>query len=302
MPLSFILSGYVQHEISGTKRGYINGKIRRIVYPYFAFTVLGAIPWGIYLYIKGNTIFDIILNFFYIKGMTVNNPLWFLIVLFEIYIICAVTDIVDKNMRFQTIISILAFTIGGNLYKLKGIDSENCFILRYQNLFGVNRAIVCFGFFVVGMLLKESIEIEKVDNLKIKRILLLIFLLILNLLFGVSFNKKISIFAFDFGNYISFLIAAISGSLAVILGCKMWFDKEGYFARLSKYSIFLLGIQFFIILPFRKTMEVYGLTKTWLYDIWMFTVIIIMIYVIPLLYEWMVRKIPIIRYFNGEVR
>ena len=254
------------------------------------------------LYIKGNTIFDIILNFFYIKGMTVNNPLWFLIVLFEIYIICAVTDIVDKNMRFQTIISILAFTIGGNLYKLKGIDSENCFILRYQNLFGVNRAIVCFGFFVVGMLLKESIEIEKVDNLKIKRILLLIFLLILNLLFGVSFNKKISIFAFDFGNYISFLIAAISGSLAVILGCKMWFDKEGYFARLSKYSIFLLGIQFFIILPFRKTMEVYGLTKTWLYDIWMFTVIIIMIYVIPLLYEWMVRKIPIIRYFNGEVR
>lgn len=147
VPLFFILSGYVQKEISGVN--YLKRRARKLLVPFFLYTIIGLPIWG-YLIIKhGGTIVDVFTDAFYVNGVISNNPLWFLIVLFEISFIIFAFDVPRRNLLTQLMIYILAVLFSYFLYTA---DIELC------NIFGINRAIVCLAFYMFGILLARVDE------------------------------------------------------------------------------------------------------------------------------------------------
>ena len=288
VPVFFILSGYTQKgkmDLSSFQR-----RTKKILLPYLAFTFIGLPFFGYLMIRKDYSLPDILLNMLYVKGKVENNPLWFLVVMFEISTITFITRLPSKSLVTQTLAYICSVILGGVAY-------NQLATLRVLNLFGINRAIVCFSFYIFGMLIRKIQIINRNQMLMI-----LLPTSIINFIFSYILNSKVSIYEFDIGNYCYFQIAALCGSIAFIIVCKLFFDRKGFLSDISRYSILFLGIQYFIIVPFRIIMRKMNLNGSITYDIWMVLITCLMVLMIPFIYECVKRKMPIVTIFNGESR
>ena len=285
MPLFFILSGYVQGKI--TNNEYIVKKFRRILLPFINFAIIGFLSFGLLLLYKGNPLLVVLIDSFYVLGKISNHPLWFLIVLFETYFFCYLFKINSLNKKKINIWGTIAFALGGVLYSYPEI--------MVFSIFGFNRFVICLGFFMFGLFLRRI-------NIEIRYpIMTLILMTGLTFCFGVILNDKISIYGFYLGNsYISFLVAAITGSLAFMCFCKTFLDFQGYFGNVSKYAILFLGTQYYWIIPFKKIMGLLGLAETWIYDILMLIFTGLYILFLPVIYRSVSQIIPLVKYLNGD--
>lgn len=252
--------------------------------PFFLYTMIGLHLWGYFIIRQDGTFLDDIFDTFYVKGTISNNPLWFLVVLFEISVMVFMLDLPRKNLWMQVIIYLISVLTSYYIYTA---DIEIC------NLFGVNRAILCFGFYVFGMILART-------NEEILAVPVLLTSVLLNLIVGDIYNTKISIYGFHLGWYISFQIAAICGSIALMSFCRIWFNRYCYISRLSKYAIIILGTQYFVRLIFFKVVEKLSIAKSFKYDICMVLVTAIIVCAIPKIYENIKVKIGCVKCFNGE--
>ena len=285
IPLFFILSGYVQKEYIG--KNFIKNRAKRILIPYLAFTIIGMPYFGFFKKSSnGLSWFDILIDAFYVKGLVANNPLWFLAVLFEVSVIIAVLKLPQRNVKIQCAAYVVSLVAGFAVYSMNS--------LSFLNLFGINRAIVCLSFYIFGMLLR------KIPETVLSNMAAIVFMTI-NVIFGLVWNSKVSIYKFDLGLFVPFQIASIGGSISVMAICRVWFDKECYLTRLSKYTILMLGSQYFMILPFRKIMKTLGKSGSFYYDIAMVFMTCIYLILVPILYEWLKKKVNMVKYFNGEL-
>lgn len=283
MPLFFIISGYLQKDI---RKGFVKKRAQRLLIPFFVFAIVGLPIFGLRLMRHGAGLLSILFDSFYVRGIITNNPLWFLVVLFEISVLIAITNFPQREIKYQLCAYIVTVIVGWLVYML-----PEDFILL--NLFGINRMIVCSSFYILGILLGK-IQPKTV-------VLLAIVSLIINVIFGILINTKISIYSFELGRYYAFQVAAISGSIAVMTFCKICLDREGFLENISRYAILFMGSQYFAIVPFKVIMRKMHLAETMWYNIAMVIFTMIFILIIPLIYEWLKKRLSIIKVMNGEL-
>lgn len=141
MPLFFLLSGYVYKPELGKMS--IKKRIQRLLIPFIAFAIIGIPFFGLYMRKNGGTWLEVLVDTFYINGETFNSPLWFLIALFEVYIIFEIARISEYSIHAQVIIYVISLIVGYFVYTYKDV-------LTFLNILGINRAIICLSFFVLG--------------------------------------------------------------------------------------------------------------------------------------------------------
>lgn len=286
MPLFFILSGYIQKK--EIKNDFLKKKAKRLLIPFLAFTIIGFPIWGFIIIRHGGNIIQVLLDSFYIKGEISNNPLWYLVAFFEVSTVIFLIKIPERSIKSQIVILIITTLAGLTTYNLRNQ-------LKVFNVLGFNRAIVCLSFYILGIVIK------KLDEHTNTSILILCICIVINFISGGLINSKVSVYGYILGSYYWFYISAISGSLAVMIICKRFLDKNGLLENVSKYSILLLGSQYFVIYPFKIMMRKILFTNTIYYDFFMILVLYMIVILIPIIYEALKSKINLIKIFNGEV-
>lgn len=231
LPLFFFISGYLfkQRSLSET----VKRKIKTLLIPYFV-TALISLPIG-YLILKfiGKSTTELFYDFFYLKGSVGwNVPIWFLIVLFWVEVIFAVTRALNIN-EYVTVI--LAFSIGYFIY-IKGIFLP----------FGINIAVWLLPFYLFGYLFKIKNVVKKLSELSRKVIIpagtMLIILCgilgnLLNRQIPEPYHNVLGIF------WVYFMVASIGiiGNICFFLKIK----HVNILSVISKNSLFILCTQYF---------------------------------------------------------
>lgn len=243
VPMFFLFAGYTCHI---SKEHFLYKKVKRLLIPFVSYALVGF-PYFAALHYKeafnNNTmggIFTLICNTLYFKGTLYNAPLWFLIVLFELFAISFLLNISKTKHFLWVILSCIASCALSFFIYLCNIS---CF-----KFFGFDRAILMFTFFSAGIIISR-IKLDKINKVCI--LLTGFFSLIILVVFGVILNTKVSVYSYQLGRYPFFLLSSFGGSLASIVLCYVFFNKKCFLSELSKYGILFLGTQYFLIGPFR---------------------------------------------------
>lgn len=235
MPLFFLLSGYFfSTEKDWTT--FIKDKIRKLIYPFCCFYFLSFL---LRLCIeKGNLyesfcvgIYDEVSRQF----ISINTPLWFLLALFEIFIISFLTEKYVKKVWVKIIITGIITLIG----------YESAMHERYTIIPFLAQACMGYIFFRIGYWLKMK------NTLKKKVSIFAISLLILGYGIGVTFNVTTDLFLLKMdSNYLLFFIPALCGSLLVIYLSKYLQNKRytDWLSYLGKNSLLIMCVHSPLIL------------------------------------------------------
>lgn len=281
MPLFFLTSGYVQK--TALRRNYLGGKALRLL-PAFFFYTLVSLPVFLPLqFRKGTEPMQMVIDTFYLHGRIYNNPLWFLAVLFEIYCLFFLLHKALGHPALQLLFCLGAFGFG---YWIT-LQEE----AEVWNTLGFNRVVVCFGFFLAGMLLRRL----PLEQVRPWHWLLPPLLLLPGWYVGNVLNEKVSLYAFRLGNYPCFVLGALLLSMGVLILGRLVLDRPWYLSWLSGYSILFLGTQFLWIKPFQTAMKAQGLLSTPDYDRYMLLAAAVYILLAPLLYELLKKLLPYLK-------
>ena len=153
-----------------------------------------------------------------------------------------------------------------------------------------------FGFFLAGMLLQHL----HMEQIRFWHWLLLPVTLLPGLYVGMVLNEKISFYMFKLRIYHWFLLSALLLTVAVLLFARLFLDRPGYLAYLSRYSIVFLGTQFLWMRPLQfhlKDLEL--LDTTYAYQV-LFAAAAVYILFTPLVYDLLKKYLPFLKLLNGE--
>lgn len=211
MPMFFVLSGYVFHIIRFQKTStFILKKVRRVLIPAVLF-ICATIP--LYFYVNRQNPFELLSflkRLFFIKGqLPYNDPCWFFIVIFEIYVFVYFLFKISDSLWFKILVCLLSFIVITDLYYY----GLNRFLI-----FGIDRAILGMGFFLFGSILRDFNGLEKQSIAK--DMIVLFCALAISVLFGLILNPKVSMYGFGLGNCLYFIISGLAGSCWFIIVCK----------------------------------------------------------------------------------
>ena len=287
MPMFFLVSGYIQKPT--LKKHFLLGKVQRLLLPFLCFTLLSLPLFAPKLLAEGATTTDVLLDTFYVHAQVSDQPLWFLITLFETYCLFALFHWALGHPVPQLLLCLGAFGAGYWFYFNKDIE--------VLHTFGINRGVICFGFFLVGMLLKHL----PLENAHPALLLPGAALLAGGVYIAIVLNEKISFYNFKLRIYPYFLLAAILISLGLLLLCRVLLDCPGPLEYLSRYSILFLGSQYWWIEPFKDAMGSRHLYRTATYELFMVGLAALYFLLAPKLYDFLKERLPVIKLLNGEL-
>ena len=148
MPLFFFISGYLYKKRNDVL-DIIKNKIKRLLIPFLFFYIVFSviIPVCFILFNchcpliinNGITIKMLIGDFIYNDCQIINGPLWFLLSLFEIYVVYAIISKVISNNALLLFVSFILGFIG----LLFSFYSINLYL-------SIDNALTCFPFFSFG--------------------------------------------------------------------------------------------------------------------------------------------------------
>ncbi|MBC1573185.1 acyltransferase family protein [Listeria booriae] len=205
MPLFFFISGYLYRKKEESFLSTLKRKSSGMLIPYFFFATI-SIPFGIGLALIQNvpwSFSDVFMHYFYLDGVGWNSPLWFLVVLFFIEIIYIVIDKLKWNNIFFIFV---CFLLGYGFS-----------ITRMEFPFGLNIVLYGIVFYYLGHIGRATNIGDKWRLSKVKTVSVLVALVLINIIFGLFLNSRVSVYHNQLGNYFWFYIAAISGSLVLFL-------------------------------------------------------------------------------------
>lgn len=295
MPLFFILSGYLyKFKDNETNSEFIKKKFFRIALPALVW-ILITLPLYIYTERYSNPI-EIIKRFIFFDGFVpCNDPCWFFIVLFYVFIVVRFIRFLIIDTAKSVIINVIILFFGFILYHFEVPD-----------YFMMKKTVICLGFFMMGYNWHKCImRINR--NFKTSfYIAASAISLVLWLVFGIVLNDKVSLYAVNLGNYWSFIFSGIFGTLFFCESIKIlyvYLDKTNKQLFLEKYpvsaSIFIVCSHYIPITVYRVLINKMGLLYSFMYYIVtpIFCVLLIVCY-----YPFsriISRKIPIL---NGELK
>jgi len=183
MPMFFILSGFVYKYKPGL-RAFATKKAKRLLVPTLFFVILGLclcpaekIPANIQSYLL------------FWNGLIVNNaPCWFLIVLFEVYIMHHCLQPCKQKTLGKALLMTAFFVAGYYVY-------HKSFFIP----FGLNRAIIAAGFFTMGEMLRGLYDLNVIP-VKLA-VLSAAVATAIWFVAGVILNGKVSFYNFALQNY-----------------------------------------------------------------------------------------------------
>lgn len=228
MFLFFFISGYLYNSGKGSIGQYISKKIKTILVPFICWNTISIL---VQLFISRDTT-NVVNEFFLLKGeITWNAPIWFLWVLFLTQI---VHGILERKTRFCNKICILGSLVC-------------CLFSQYKTTFLLNLLPIALFSYTLGNIFKQAEDKTKLLlSRKSKKIIVLSVLFLINIIFGVFLNIRISYTYANFGNIIYFLIAAVSGTLFYILLFKNFacIKSARILSYVGKRTINIMAIQY----------------------------------------------------------
>lgn len=263
MPLFFMISGFVMRSSDREPiAAYVKKQANRILLPAVIF-IIAFLP----MYLRKTENLDgvtIIKRILFWDGLVpYNDPCWFFIVLFEAKAIERIIDIAVKKRNIQMAVSISSFMLGFLVYQF------DLFLP-----FGLNRCLVAFGFFTIGMVTKDIFLKGRGNTLWY------IVILFLWLISGVWLNDKVSMYGFELGYYWLFVLSGICGSTLFIWICQAIDKRVIWFRSVGQNTIFIICTHYICVSIFKKITTILGLNYTWIYSILavMFTILLVPCY------------------------
>ena len=211
MPLFFIISGYLYSE----KEQYVRKKAKSILLPYLLWSIVSFLYWVlIERNLRAQNLNPMIpaTNILIARGgednYIFNVALWFLPCLFVTEVMFNFLKKRIKNIKILSII-ILFFSILGYTYsKLNLIRLPFC----------LDIALIAIGFYFLGYLWKQKIEIAfKQFNNKIWKSYIIIGVMTIVTVVVSQINYGMSMNSLKFNNYFFTYIASISGCLVIYI-------------------------------------------------------------------------------------
>lgn len=184
----------------------IESSAKKLLLPFAIYITLSIV----FCWFYGDYVFTVEKVFYYDGLLYFNEPLWFLIVLFEVELFEVIIKATTKNIYVEFLIVFFIIMFGYFSYTYRWEYA------KWLNHFGINRAIVCYALFLCGNLLFKAKTIIK--NSIFRNIILF---------FSVScwgiisiINENVSMYTFSLGrSYWLFLISGVFGSIALLLLC-----------------------------------------------------------------------------------
>ena len=287
--LFFFISGYLSKITPlGKTHVFLRRKALRLLVPFFFWNGFSI---GIYMLIENKLSFQsAIEQFFFLNGSVGwNSPVWFLLVLFEVellwYLIC----------RNKWLVIITFFVSTGGFIAL----SYFSFIAP----FGFHLVPVGLMFYCFGALYRKFNSRVSFGNLVTVGILL--FFLIINVISGVIFNDKISVYHCIFNNVYLTTLAGISGVLFYYhLSCLL--GKLNFLKRILSpfgiHSMLIVSTHYYFLWLLSFISQKLDWIDLWHYSSFVKGTLIcvgmmILYYVSFKLYDKVVKRLPWIKYF-----
>lgn len=226
MPLFFILSGMTLN-IDKYKNifEYIKKKVKQLLIPFAIFMCLGLIITLIVKDWRANlTLHNLVFDLFYRTQPEIIHvgQIWFLMCLFMSSIMFYAVEkyiVKDKSKLFTAVVYILISILAYNILKITVIKDVISIPFNTSRLpFKIDSALMALVFIKIGHTITKYNVIEKVGKKSIlKTIIILLALFFINGVTGMYLNKYVNICDCIYKSYINYLIAAITGSLFIIL-------------------------------------------------------------------------------------
>lgn len=235
MPLFFMLSGYLY------KRCALKDELKKCTYsillPYLIYNIFYLLPLPHGGEFKPNYIFNFLIG--NQEGVCfLMRPLWFLVSLIVMRIICSIIQL--RTHLLLLISLIISFALfGTGLVNQKDFDP-----LQIQT------AIFSLPFFLMGMLLKERYVLSKIRTRNSIKIIASSILFLLFTLIGLyNYGSGINSFRCAFGkNILLFYIVAFALSFILFFICFTFSRKDYHFIRtISNGTLFILCTHLIII-------------------------------------------------------
>lgn len=238
MPMFFMITGYLfsyKNETYKDIKQMIKEKARRILYPYFTFSIL-IFVWYMVYYIILRSEPDESLECVLTKIVTTYgyHALWFLPTLFFGTILFLFINKREKSngLFFGLIILGSMLSIFINIPVIK--EKFYWYVLNY-----FTRGIIATGFIYLGFKL-ECID-KKIHNKRIECLLIMLSLIISVILLRFNFDKA-NLALSRMGNPFLYYVLAISGSAFIILLCKQLNMRKGVFNFWGRNSLIIMAI------------------------------------------------------------
>jgi len=248
IPMYLMVSGFL-YGVKPGFRAFTTAKAKRLLVPSAAFTFLGVAVCSIR---QGLATGLLALRSLWDARVPFNEPVWFFIVLFEVYIIEFALNGIRKT-TFGRVAMAAGFFAMGNLLYTFGVSLP----------FGLHKAVVAAGFFNVGEVLRVIFN-NFGDALRGRRrltIVVLMMLLAIWAVFGVVLNDcKVSFNNFFFGNYWYCAISGVAGATAFLTACCLVDGAKGlgFFKTAGLNSVFIMGTHYVFTKAFRSAASHFG--------------------------------------------
>ena len=237
LPFFFMLSGYVYRVPEKRFGVYIGEKSRRLLIPMSIFVAV-MLPFTVMMG-EYPSVEKFLERLFFLNGELVcNDPCWYFLVLFEIYVILFFAFKLSRKLWYKLLLCVLCLSSMIIMYQCGG-----------RLVFGLDRAILGAGFLLFGMLLRE-LEILERPRLPLKLIMAASCFAIW-LIFGIVLNKKGSFYMFKLHNSFFFVLAALAACIWVSLLCQLLSRLPEKFVSacgwMGKNSVVIIGTHYMFL-------------------------------------------------------
>jgi fucose 4-O-acetylase-like acetyltransferase len=228
MPLYFILSGLFFKDYGGFCE-FMLKKTNKILIPFIFFYLSSQLLYWVMRLVVGQCDISSYPDFLVLFRVTnyFNNPIWFLLCLYEVNILYYVIQHYTNSRRSRYVIIIIAGFIGA--------------ALSYTPLY-LGAMLTALPFFYLGTVLKDSFVIKCNERKIIQALCGCVVVAILTILPSYIPVSKITFYLNDVqGSYLVALICSSLGVISVLLICKCirWLPL---FSFIGRYSIIVLCV------------------------------------------------------------
>ncbi len=259
IPLFFVLSGYIAKEPGPGIHSFIKSKFMSRIVPFLffnfllvpAFLVNGHVtgkPFGMEQFVTGSILL--------IRGTPLFNPMtWFLVCLFSVEMIHFLISPVLKGKGSRALVFILIFYLAGWMISWKRPLVAG--ILQFGDSWYIYEAVLAYSFYLLGRLVSLSnvLDSRRIPHLNVWLLIAsaVVLAATFNLNQGPFFGPKphgvVVISQGTYGNLFLFPLAAVAGSLCIIMLSRL-IGTNRLLGYLGRNSLILMGLNglFFLFL------------------------------------------------------
>ena len=286
LPLFFFLSGMFFNKYTSFADFTVR-KVNKLIVPFFFFMVVSYLIYCTGWLVKGR--YDLIYSLprdivlaLGIDHIYLNLSLWFFPALFEtsltFYVLIVISEKLAKSETIRNVmLGIMCFIIGIAGYEL-GINKINL-------PFWIDSSMSALPFFYSGYFSRKNANFLSPNKLDKYIPVFLLEFVVIN--YFIADNKMMIINA-DYGNYFSFYVSGIVGSMFILLLSKSlkltsWLKDVSAISFYGRYCLIVLGLNWVVIYYLRKGLSF--ISNDWLLSMITFVLVLLL-------------SIPIIKFLN----